>query len=513
MGPARIEIARGPRSGVGWALPIGVLIGLGAVPALLALAESRLDPRDAWAALRDPLLYERLGRTLGIGAVVLAASVVLGLAQGWLLVRSDLWGRRLWSALLPLPLFLPPLVHVLAWFHVLDLAGTPALVLVYVLSLGPLCTLMALRAFEEVDRERAETHLLLGGRRALLAAEMREALPAVLVGAALVLVLLLSDFAVADFLTSVGPKTVVYADSLYAHHVGGRRAGAAAAALPGLVVSGAAVALALWARRRLGWSVGMRFVPADPVPLGAWRWPLTALLAVVVGSGAILPFVALGLQAGSLDVLRRALESTGDRIAFSVLLAAGAATSMVLLAAPLALLARRSRRPLLLDLLVFLPLAVPALSFGIGLVRQWNHGASEWIYQGAGVVGLAVVGRYLALAYLPVCGALERIDGRLEDAARLGGASPAQSERAVLLPLARRALLAAWCLSFAFTLRELDALIMLRAAQRSLTFHLYSNVVFARQEDVAALALLLAAVTAAPLVLFLALTRRSLRLT
>lgn len=508
--------AGGERSGLrahaARALLVGSLLALGALPAFLALAEARLDPRDAWAALRDPLLYERLARTLGIGAAVLGVSIVLGLLQGWLLVRSDLVGRRTWSALLPLPLFLPPLVHVLAWFHVLDLSGTPALVLVYVLSLGPLCTLMALRAFEQVSRDQAETHLLLGGRRALVAAEVRGALPAVLVGAALVLALLLSDFAVADFLTSVGPKTVVYADSLYAHHVGGRRSAAAAAAVPGLVVAGAALALALWARRRLGWSVGMRFVAAEPVPLGRWRWPLTALTAAAVGSGAILPFAALALQAGSFGVLRRALDSAGERIGFSVLLAAGAATAMVLLAAPLALLARRMRRPGSLDLLIFLPLAVPALSFGIGLVRQWNHGPSEWIYQGTAVLLLAVVGRYLAIAYLPVCGALERIDGRLEDAARLGGARRPESDRAVLLPQASRALLAAWCLSFAFTLRELDALIMLRAAQRSLTFHLYSNVVFARQEDVAALALVLAAVTAAPLVLFLALTRRSLRL-
>lgn len=497
---------------IGVLLPLAALALLGGLPTVLALADIASDGRDAWAAVRDPLLYARLVRTLGIGAAVLGLSIALGLAQGWLLVRSDLPGRRLWSSLLPLPLFLPPLVHVLAWFQLLDWTGSKALIAVYTLSLGPLCTLMALRAFEQVSREQAEANLLLGGRGALLAVELREALPAALVGAALVLVLLLSDFAVADFVTSVGPKTVVYADSLYAHHVGGRRAAAAAAALPGLLVAGLALGAALWARRRLGWAVGMRFVPAEPLALGAARWPLALCMALLVGGAAVLPFVALAVQTGSLEVLQRVASQASERIVFSILLAAGAATGMVLLAAPLALLARRLRRPLALDLLVFLPLAVPALSFGIGLVRQWNHAATEWIYQGLGVALLAVVGRYLALAYLPVCGTLERIDRRLEDAARLAGAGRAAVARSILLPLAARALVAAWCLSFAFTLRELDALIMLRAAQSSLTFQLYSNVVFARQEEIAALALVLALVTAAPLILFLSLTRRSLRL-
>lgn len=491
---------------------VALAAGLGSVPAALGLADLLADPRDAARALLDGLLYERLLRTLAVAVPVLGLSTAWGLVLGWLLIRSDLPGRRLWTALLPLPLFLPPLVHVLGWFQLSRLTGGPALVLVYALSLGPLCTLLALRAYEQVSREQAETTVLLGGRRALVAGELRQALPAALVGAALVLVLLLSDFAVADFLTSVGPKLVVYADSLFAHHVAGRDAAVAAAALPGMVLAGAVLVAALWARRRLGWAVGMRFVPADAVPLGAWRWPLAGLVAAVVGGSALGPFLALAWMAGSLEGIWREAADAADRIAFSVALAAGAATCLVLLAAPLAVLARHLSRPLGLDLVVFAPLAVPALLLGIGLIRQWNHPLTGFVYQGVGVVLLAVVGRYLALAYLPVCGALERIDRRLDDAALLAGAGPFERVRRLLLPLSGRALAAAWCLSFAFTLRELDALIMLAAGQRSLTFYLYSNVIFARQEQVAALALVLALVTAAPLVLFLSLTRRSLRL-
>lgn len=176
--------------GRGWAAAcIVVAFALGLLPALLALADVANDPRDALRALGDGLLYERLARTLGIAAVVIAIAGTVGAVLGWLLVRSDLPGRRLWIALLPLPLFLPPLVHVLGWFGLLGLTGSTALVAIYVVSLGPLCTLTALRAFEQIPREQAEATRLAGGRGALVRTELRQAVPAVLVGAALVLVL------------------------------------------------------------------------------------------------------------------------------------------------------------------------------------------------------------------------------------------------------------------------------------------------------------------------------------
>ncbi|MBL8234230.1 MAG: hypothetical protein JNL98_37385, partial [Bryobacterales bacterium] len=63
----------------------------------------------------------------------------------------------------------------------------------------------------------------------------------------------------------------------------------------------------------------------------------------------------------------------------------------------------------------------------------------------------------------------------------------------------RPAILVGWCLAFAFALRETDAFVMLRAGQSALASRLYANVVFAREDELAALALVFALVCATPL--------------
>ena len=53
--------------------------------------------------------------TLRLAAAVCAVSVPLGTLLAWLLVRTDLLGRRLWLALLGLMLFVPLYLQAAAW--------------------------------------------------------------------------------------------------------------------------------------------------------------------------------------------------------------------------------------------------------------------------------------------------------------------------------------------------------------------------------------------------------------
>lgn len=492
-------------------LALLALLILSIVPTALSLGDALSDSVQAWAALTDPILWSRLLTTLGIAVMTLAISLPVGVAQAWLLVRTDLPLRRPLMMLAPFPLFLPPLVHVLSWFAVLPLNGMAAIVLVYVICFTPFVVLLAARALEQVDREQHEAMLLAGGRRAVVWDELRQAWPAAMVGGALTLVFVLSDFTVADFLTSVGPKVTVYGDTLYAHHLALRPAGAAAAALPGAAVCIALLVWALRTREKLGVSVASRFERAPSLRLGHAKWPLMIVAAMPVIVGTLLPLASLAWQAGSLTLIAEQASIASQRIWFTLRIGAMAATGMILLGLPLAVLASRWRLRRVIDLLVFLPLAIAPLLHGIGLIRVWNRPGLDALYVGAGVVVIAMVGRYLAFAYMPLGGALQRMDKSIFEAARLAGAGPLARLWHVVVPLLRSPIAAAWCVSFCFTLRELDTLIMLRAGQQSLTFHLYSSVVFSRQDEVAAIALLLVGITFMPLLLFLMFTGRSLR--
>ena len=509
---ARIEI--GPNSLI-MSIMLIMLIGgvalLGLLPVVIAMADLVRRPGEAFSALVDPVFWPRLGTSLLIVLLTLAFMLPLGLVMAWLLVRTNLPARRLGMMLIPFPLFLPPLVHVLSWFGVVPLSGIPAIVLVYVIAFTPFVVLLSARSMDQIGRAHAETVQLMGGRRAVLLDDLRHALPSATIGGVLALVFMVGDFAVADFLTSVGPKVTVYADTLYVHHQARRPGAAAATAVPGILLCLIPLIWALRRRRQLGATVDPRFEPAEPLALGGIRWMLLLLIAIYLLIGTALPLISLSWQAGSWTTILEQARGASDRIVFTVLLGAAAATGMVLLALPLMLFAQRLRRPWWLDALIFLPLAVPPLILGVGLIRLWNRPLLDAIYLGPGVLLIALIGRYLAFAALPIGGSIERLDRSMLDAARLAGAGSVGRTAGITLPLIAGTVVSAWCISFCFTLRELDTLIMLRAGQRTLPFHLYSNVVFARREEVAALALILAGVTIAPLLLYLAIARRAIR--
>lgn len=491
----------------GWgAVAVGIA-WLGVVPTVLALSDLlRNGGAEAMAALSDGVLWERLVTTAWILAGTLALVLPIGLAQAWLFARTDLPGARWMRVLAPLPLFVPPLVHVLTWFGWFRLTGMVAIVMVYAISFTPLVAVLAARTLDAISREQAETWRLLGGRRAVLIAELRQAWPAGLIGCALTIAFVLADFAVADFLSSVGPKVTVYADTLYLHHLGLRPGAVAGVALPGLVVTVGILAWGLRARRRLAVAVGSRFESAPRVALGAWRWPAAGTMMALLALGSVVPVVSLVLQAGSVERLVEQANLAWPAVRASVFVGALAALGMVAVALPMALITWRwpRRWRVGLDWLVALPLAVPPLVYGVGLVRLWNHPVFDAIYLSSAVVIVALIGRYLAFALLPIQGALERIDPRLDEAARLAGAGAFDRLRTVMLPLLWRPIAVAMCLAYGFTLREIDVLVMLRAGQSTLPWQLYSNVVFAQPADVAALAAILTVITVAPLLVVMA---------
>lgn len=79
---------------------------------LLALVVRGLSagPAAAWAAITAPAAVAALGLSIGTGLVAAVVNGVAGTAIAWVLVRWDVPGRRLLSALVDLPLAVPTLV-------------------------------------------------------------------------------------------------------------------------------------------------------------------------------------------------------------------------------------------------------------------------------------------------------------------------------------------------------------------------------------------------------------------
>jgi molybdate transport system permease protein len=175
--------------------------------------------------------------------------------------------------------------------------------------------------------------------------------------------------------------------------------------------------------------------------------------------------------------LRLATVTTAILIAFSVPLAA-----LIVLGSGrwLAALQALTTLPMVLPPTVLgfflLVLLGPRTGFGRGIAALLGHPLA-FSFDGL-VVGSAIYS--LPFAVQPLVAGFAAVDTALIDAARLLGAGPARLVLSVLVPLARRSLLAAVVLSFLHTVGEFGVVLMLGGdipgATRTLSIVLYNQV-------------------------------------
>lgn len=186
----------------------------------------------------------------------------------------------------------------------------------------------------------------------------------------------------------------------------------------------------------------------------------------------------------------RAFELSRESLASSLLIAFLTASICLPLALVLGHAARRARGGALLQVASLLPLVVPATLFGIGTIVLWNRDFSARFYDGQGLVVLLFVGRFLGVAVLIVSGAIASYSPRLEESARLAGAGPVSRLFKIVAPGIWPTLVGTWIAIFALAVRELDAAVLVPAANDTAMFRVFNAVHFGRDDFVSALALL-----------------------
>jgi molybdate transport system permease protein len=179
-------------------------------------------------------------------------------------------------------------------------------------------------------------------------------------------------------------------------------------------------------------------------------------------------------------------------LALSLKLAMVTTAILLAVAVPLAalLVLGRSRWLAAVEALAALPLVLPPTvlgffllvllgprtAFGRGITSLLGHPLA-FSFSGL-VVGSVIYS--LPFAVQPLVAGFAAVPPSLVDAARLLGASPARLVRTLLIPLARRSLLAAAVLSFLHTMGEFGVVLMLGGdipgATRTLSIVLYNQV-------------------------------------
>ena len=205
--------------------------------------------------------------------------------------------------------------------------------------------------------------------------------------------------------------------------------------------------------------------PAQPLPLGAWRWPALGFCAAIVLFALALPmsilgwWVARGVSAGE------AVPHLWSAAANSVVVSAIAVVVVLAAALPVALLSVRfpSGASALLERASHVGFALPGIAVALSLVYFGSQYAPA-LYQTTALLVFAYLVLFLPAGVGALRTSLLQISPRWEEAGRSLGRGPLAVIRTIDLPLMRPGLVAGGSLTFLLIMKELPATLILGPA-------------------------------------------------
>jgi len=427
-------------------------------------------------------------------------SVAIGTGVAFVLGLTDVRGKPALTFAALLPLLVPSQITALAWIELtgasspilspLGLAPEPGttnplyskwgIVLVMGIEHSTLAFLAVRAGLRALLRDLIEAARLGGAAplRVTRSVIVPLALPAILAGATLAFVTSIGNFGIPALLGIPG-RYPVLTTLIYQRLQGfGPRVLGEVAALALILAGLAVVGLLLRALVVRGGSFATEGSSAllEPFRLGRWRPAVEAGLWILLIGIAVLPLIALvassltpalgvplRFDTASLQNYRFALleqDATIRAFRNSFLLALTVAATSAAVAVPLAYLVTLRRNPVarLLDVLADAPYAVPGTVLAIAIILVFLPplpliGLS--LYGTIGIILVAYLARFLALALRPAMAAMARVNRNLDEAAQVAGAGVLMRLRAVILPVVAPAAAAGALLIFMTAFNEL----------------------------------------------------------
>jgi iron(III) transport system permease protein len=467
-------------------VPAIVAALLPAIPLTYLVIRAAGAGADAWRDTIEAGLFDVLVRSVALAAFVAIGTILIAVPWAFLVVRSDLPGRRIWGLLGALPLVIPSYVGAFALVGAFgprgmlqglleplgverlpELYGFVGAVVVLVLFTYPYVLLLVTASWRRADASLERAARGLGRSRwgAFRTATLPQLRASIVAGALLSALYALGDFGVVSIL-----RVDTFTRQIYLRY--NALFDREGAAILGLVLCVVTFGVLVLERRVLrGDRRGSRARlaardDAEPVRLGRWRWPALAfvstvtLFALVVPLGVLTIWLAsLGADAGWGDRLADAASATMGSLVASGL----GALVATLLAVPVALLLVRApgRLSSTIETVVYSGYALPGLVAALGLTYLATRTAF-WLYQTLALLVIAYVIRFLPQAVGASRSALEGINPSVEAAARGMGAGTWSVLRTITLPLAGPGVLAGAMLVFLTAMKELPATLVLR---------------------------------------------------
>ena len=434
-----------------------------------------------WSSMASPMALGLLGRTLALVGGVVALSIAIALPMAWLVVRTDLPGRRLWAILGALPLVFPSYLAALALVATLGPKGYVTIWLEAVsplrvgeLSYGFSGALLALAPFtypyiylllvaslRDLDPAYEESSRSLGcGRWRTFFRVVLPQLRGAIYGGSLLVAL----YAVSDFGAVSIARYNTYTLAIYnAYRTLFDRSVAAGLALVLVLIAVILIGVEALLTRRLPPHRVRPSRRSPPIPLGRWKWPALAGFASLATLNLALPIGVLLYWGWRAVAVGNPLGSAWQPALGSLWVSALAALAACLLSIPVAVWAVRapSRLSGTVERVSRAGFALPGIVVALSLVFFVTRYLLP-LYQTLTLLVAAYVIRFLPEALAATRAAVANVSPRFEEAARSLGATPLQTLRSLTVPLVRPGLLAGAGLVFLTAMKELPATLILR---------------------------------------------------
>ncbi|MBM3606491.1 MAG: iron ABC transporter permease [Alphaproteobacteria bacterium] len=494
-------------------LAAAMLLILVGVPVLFILAQAvfpdfaRGSFAGAFSSLEMLTQNDRLLRqaqnTLLLALAVMLGCLIFGLPIGILRGLFRVPGARVWDILFLIPFLIPPFIAAIAWMMTLQPRGYLQQIVGFDLgrflfSFTGVAFVMTLNLFPVVYFAVSRSLQMVGGRfsmaarvhgagplQAFFLITLPLSVPAIAASLLIVFAMSIEEFGTPAALAArTGFEVLVTGIYTRLSDWPIDLSGAATGSVMLMAMVLAAFALQNWVATRRSF-VSQTGKPADlnQAELGAWRWPVLGLFMLVALIGVIIPLLAIaatsltgtisgGLAWANLDTRHYGpLFSQGSKAAQALMTSSGLAVLTALISAMLGGLVAhivvrgQGRSRTFMDGLSVLPNAIPAIVLAVGIILAWNSPfLPVTLYGTTAILLVAYVGILLPYPIRYAVARLREISETLDDAARVAGASQAQSLRHITLPLMAPSLIASMMLVFAIASRELVASIMLAPA-------------------------------------------------
>jgi iron(III) transport system permease protein len=410
-----------------------------------------------------PRTGELLSNTALLMAGAILACFVVGTGTAWLVELSDLPARRLWNALLVVPLAVPSFVTSFGWVSLTPrVEGFAGALFILTLSYFPLVYLPVAAALRGLDPALQETAQTLGNGQWRTFA--RVVLPqlrwALLGGGLLVGLHVLSEFGALQLLRFPTFTTAIF--DQYQSSFNGPAANALAGVLVLFCLVLLLIELRLRGRARYARVGSGTARAASPVRLSRARMPVLLAVAALVVLAVGVPVASLVrwlAEGSSVDFPVRDLASaTATSVGLGLL--AAAVTSVLALPVAWLTVRHRGRASALVERCVYLGGALPGIVVALTLVTfalRWARPA----YQTSGLLVVSYVILFLPLAVVSQRAAVAQVRPVLEDVAHALGDGPLRTLRRVTLPLLAPGVGAGAALVFLAVVTELTTTLLL----------------------------------------------------